>query len=225
MDPVKEAFQRIKEDISSLRDELDSFRKEISSLKEAKFPTIPTQNQTQDIPFSNNPTDNLFLESHSDTLKPLNFEVSTGNKGVPTNKPTNQQTVQQIDNSTEMTFQKEQNLSPFEEFHKVKEVLDSLDSMKKSIRTKFKRLTPQEMLIFSTIYSLEELGIEEISYKLIANNLHLSESSIRDYTNKLIKKGIPINKVRLNNKMVSLSISPELKELATLSTIIKLREI
>lgn len=81
------------------------------------------------------------------------------------------------------------------------------------------------MLVFSTIYNLEATNLEEVSYKLVANNLNLSESSIRDYTNKLIKKGIPIKKKRLNNKTIVLSISQDLKRIATLSTIMKLREL
>ena len=90
---------------------------------------------------------------------------------------------------------------------------------------KFKRLTQQEMLIFSTLYSLEEQNLDEITYKLISNNLNLSESSIRDYINRLIHKGIPIIKTRQNNKTISLKISENLKKIATLATILKLRDI
>lgn len=102
-------------------------------------------------------------------------------------------------------------------------LLDSLDSIKKDLRLKFKRLTKQEIIVFSTIYSVEELG--EASYSSIAKKLSLSESSIRDYTNKLIDKGIPILKEKLDNKRVVLHISPELRKIASLDTIIKLREI
>ena len=44
------------------------------------------------------------------------------------------------------------------------------------------------MLVFSTIYTYEDQKYENINYKLISDKLNLSESSIRDYVNKLIKK-------------------------------------
>lgn len=142
--------------------------------------------------------------------------ISTGNEGVPTDRQTNQQT----DNYTEKFAQ-----SHKDDFTKAQDILDSLDNIKKALRLKFKRLTPQEMLVFSTLYALEEQKIEEITYKLIANNLNLSESSIRDYTNKLISKGIPVIKTRQNNKKIALSISQELKNTVNLSTINQLRDI
>ena len=42
------------------------------------------------------------------------------------------------------------------------------------------------MLIFSTIYQLEEENIT-VDYPLLASKTTLSESSVRDYTQKLIK--------------------------------------
>ena len=65
------------------------------------------------------------------------------------------------------------------------------------------------MLIFNTLYSLDEGETEEITYKIIANKINLSESSIRDYINKLIKKGIPVEKTRKNNKIIILNRSEE----------------
>jgi hypothetical protein len=105
------------------------------------------------------------------------------------------------------------------------EILDSLDNIKKDIRRKFKRITQQEMLVFSTIYTLEEQDPEGADYKKTALKLGLSQSSIRDYVQRMIVKGIPITKEKLNNKKIILHISSELKKIATLSTIIKLREI
>ncbi len=105
------------------------------------------------------------------------------------------------------------------------EILDSLDKLKKEIRFKFKRITPQEMSVFSTIYQLEEQNPDHTNYKKISKTLKLSESSIRDYVQRMIHKGIPIKKKKIANKKVILSISPELKRIATLSTIIQLREL
>ena len=105
------------------------------------------------------------------------------------------------------------------------EILESLDALKKEIRLKFKRITQQEMLVFSTIYQLEEQDPNSVTYRQIALKLKLSESSIRDYVLRMINKGIPIKKHKINNKKLILSISPELKKIATLSTIIRLREL
>jgi len=87
------------------------------------------------------------------------------------------------------------------------------------------QLTPQEMLVFSTLYALEEQNIPEITYKKLSDKLSLSESSIRDYTNKLIKKGVPVNKTRQNNKTIVLKISSDLKNIASLATINSLRDL
>ncbi|MBU2104789.1 MAG: helix-turn-helix domain-containing protein [Nanoarchaeota archaeon] len=96
--------------------------------------------------------------------------------------------------------------------------------MKKEIRLKFKRLTDQEILVFSTIYQFdEEKGFSD--YKTISERLNLTESSIRDYVRRLIHKGIPIEKTKINNKSIILKISENLKKIATLSTILKLRDL
>ena len=104
-------------------------------------------------------------------------------------------------------------------------ILDSLDSIKKEVRLKFKRLTDQEILVFSTLYQLDEEMPGQVNYRLISKKLNLTESSIRDYVGRLIKKGIPVDKKRINNKNISLSISPNLKKIASLPTILQLRDI
>ena len=78
--------------------------------------------------------------------------------------------------------------------------------------------------MFSTIYQLEEEQ-GQVEYKTISNKLNLSQSSIRDYVGRLILKGIPVEKKRINNKTILLSISQDLKKIASLSAILKLRDI
>jgi len=243
MDPIKEAFSKIKEDILSLKNEIYNLKEQISKIniptlqqtnQQTRIQTIPTHNQTQtpqqtDIPTHNSgiPTHNYQLES---PYSP-NLDSSIGNKGVPTNKPTNTQTNQQTQytqgnaptHKQTNTYSNNPN-SPLD-FKQANEILESLDNIKKGIRLKFKRLTPQEMLVFSTLYTLEEQKMDQITYRAIATKLNLSESSIRDYTNKLIKKGIPIEKIRQNNKIIILKTSQDLKNVATLGTIHQLREL
>jgi predicted transcriptional regulator len=66
---------------------------------------------------------------------------------------------------------------------------------------------------------------EDPDYYKVAQKLNLSQSSIRDYVQRMINKGIPIEKEKLNNKKIILHISPNLKKIASLNAIIKLRDL
>lgn len=107
---------------------------------------------------------------------------------------------------------------------KVSEVLDKLNDLKFETTTQFKNLTSQEMLVFITIYTLEEEG-NNVDYSLLSDHLKLSESSIRDYVQRMVRKNIPIIKEKVNNKKIILKISPDLKKLASLNTLLELRKI
>jgi len=145
---------------------------------------------------------------------------STGNEGASTDRQTDRQTDNSIDNLPEIPLK-----SIESDILEASDILDSLDRLKKEIRLKFKRITPQEMCVFSTIYQLEEQKQQPITYQETAKKLSLSESSIRDYVQRMINKGIPIKKQKIDNKKIVLSISKELKKIATLNTIIQLRGI
>jgi len=262
---IKRAFEKVKQDIFSLgnefssiktnildlKNQLESLNSNIDSLKSEiitqKY-ALPIQ-QTIPTHLSKNPsvgiipTDNPTVPMEVRGLKSQNFGISTGNRGVPTDQPTNQQTDNPTHFSSEMPIKwpreefreelKEDQVKPVKTINQslvdVTEILNSLSSIKKEIRLKFKSITSQEMLVFSTIYSLEEsfnLSSQEgPSYEDIALKLKLSPSSIRDYVQKLLNKGIPILKTKLNNKKIILSVSKQLRELATLDTIIRLREL
>ena len=219
MDPIKEAFSRIKADIQTLRDEITQLRLQQTD--------IQTHSQTLPTHIPSNILQQTDIQTHSQTLPTQNHPIqpsytpntqsSTGNEGVPTNRQTDTQTHQQTHNYTQTT--------PNSDFRQANNILSSLDNIKKGIRLKFKRLTPQEMLVFSTLYTLEEQRYNEITYRTLAKQLNLSESSIRDYINKLTKKGVPIEKIRQNNKIIILQISQDLKNIATLATIQSLREL
>ncbi len=225
MDYIKDAFQKVKQDISSLSEQilllketLTDMNKELSLLKNINtslqqneektnfsnniIPTNPTQIPTNPTQI---PTDN----SPFKPLKPQNLPFSTGNEGVPADRQTNQQTDRQTEKPT---------------LKDAFDVLDSLDSIKKEIRNKFKRITDQEFLVFSTIYQLSEKD-NFVDYKSLSLKLNLTESSIRDYVGKLIKKGIPVEKTKINNKLIQLSISQNLKKIAPLPIIFQLREL
>ena len=248
---IKKAFDKVKEDMNFLNNEIlslkiiiDKFKLQINelnlSIKSIKnelknikltkilIPTIQQINPTDTVTPTDNPTDKLAIKG----LKSLNLTTSIGNQGVPTDKQTNRQT----DNPTHFLTKNEEILEKNTKINEINttniesniknvvEILESLDAIKKEIRLKFKHLTNQEMLVFSFLYQLEEAN-HEVTYKLLSSSLKLSESSIRDYIQRIINKGIPIKKEKINNKKIVLSISSDLKKIATLSTIIKLREL
>ena len=131
-----------------------------------------------------------------------------------------QQTNQQTNQQTE----KEGETDKISQIRRVSEIIDSLDSLKKEIRSKFKKLTSQEMKVFTSIYQLEEKGFI-VDYSLLAQNTSLSEISIRDYVRKIINKGIPLDKKKQDNKKIILTIPQNLKKIATINTITSLREL
>jgi DNA-binding MarR family transcriptional regulator len=218
---IRQAFSRVKHDIIFLQQEILNLKNEFSEIKSL------LQSLNEEIKTLKNPENQDFkastlrhINTHSSTvpqeirgLKTPNLGISTGNGGVSTDR--------QTDTSTD----KKQEKSVESDILRASEILDSLDLLKKEIRLKFKRITAQEMAVFSTIYQLEEENPEQTTYKNIANLLKLSESSIRDYVQRMVNKGIPIKKKKLNNKKITLSISQDLKKIATLPTIIQLREL
>jgi len=234
---IKNSFIKAKQDIHLLQSEINSLKQEISEIKQilissTNTPTnqhIPSQTPTkptnQHIP-SQTPTKDTYLYG----LKHQYIPISTRNEGVPTNQPTNQQTNQHTRNEGVPTLKVVSESSNVDKNDKisnidrVSEILNSLDTLKKELRHKFKKLTTQEMSIFSAIYQLEEQGFV-VDYSLLSKKLNISEISIRDYVRKLLSKNIPILKSKENNKKISLSISPELKKITTLSSIIHLRNI
>lgn len=193
------------------------------SLSYSKISALPAYNQYNPADTEENkthPAHNLPYRA----LKDENKTLSTGNEGVPTDRQTNQQTNQQTDKSSyNIEITPEENSSS-SYINNATKILDSLDNIKKEVRLKFKRLTDQEFSVFSTIYQLsEEEGYTD--YKNLSIKLNLTESSIRDYIGRLIKKGIPVEKTKINNKTIHLFISPNLKKIASLPTILQLREL
>jgi hypothetical protein len=208
--------------------------------QQTQVPTNQHINTAQNI--SNSSQEVIPTQEHAHyALKQRFMNISTGNDGVPTNQPTNQQTNQHplisygnsLKNASKLHITNEENLEKIQKnqdfdkishLEQVSEVLSSLDNIKKELRTKFKHLTSQEVAVFSAIYQLEEQGFI-VDYSLLSQKLAISEISIRDYTRKLLEKGIPIIKTKENNKKIHLSIASDLKKIASLSTILALREL
>lgn len=236
MDKIQAAFKKVKQDILFLNDEIallkdsfdeinyklnqilekiDKIEQKPASIQQipiqpspVQTPTQPSAKPTQDTYNPTIPTDEWPYNELRSSIKPF----STGNDGVPTDRQTNQQTDRQ------QIFRRDNALQ------RAREIIDSLDNLKKEVRIKFKKLTEQELRIFSLLYQLDDEG-ELVDYPLLAQKTNLSESSARDYIHKIIKKGIPIIKEKLNNKRIILHISQDLKKIASLDTILRLRDI
>jgi DNA-binding MarR family transcriptional regulator len=272
MEPLKDAFSKVKQDVEFLNNEISFLREELIQTREElikicnilinldkkitetgenkqKNPENQQKNQEKHPPThqpliqtspTHNPTHNPTHLLPLEALKSQNKPLSTGNEGVPTDKQTHQQTDKEPQNQYKLTplFPMKAVYNPFETTEKFQnntintinaidnaaKILDSLDSIKKEIRLKFKRLTSQEMIVFSTLYQIEEES-GQVDYKILAKKLNLTESSVRDYIGRLIKKGIPVEKKRINNKTILLSVSANLKKITSLSTIMQLRDL
>jgi DNA-binding MarR family transcriptional regulator len=238
MEEIKHAFSKVKQDIDFLKKESEENKQKIQDINQNLIEICeimrkldqklsnktPTHNPENKVDSTHNTTHNSVFKA----LKPQNMPISTGNQGVPTDRQTDRQTdkyPQKSPKTAENTpIFPNQAQNPKNSFEDVTQVLEKLDNIKKEIRLKFKRLTEKEILVFSTLYQIEEEQGKP-NYKVIAEKLNLTESSIRDYIGRLIKKGIPVEKNKINNKIIELSISKHLKEIASLSTILQLRDL
>lgn len=198
----------------------------------------PDTSLAQDRHSTHNPAHNLVNYA----LKQQNFHSSIGNEGVPADR---QQTDNRQINGLKQTFDSQNKERPgltsdfplssqsspsssnrtsspdSFKFSSPLSISNLLNNLKKDLGEKFKRLTKKEFLIFSVLYTLEE-ETGKVTYSDIAKRTGLTESSIRDYISRLVNKKIPIIKEKINNKLVILRISKELKDLATLDKLSRL---
>jgi len=198
MDDLKEVIGYFLNEINNLKKEISLIQKELgfikkSSLLSSFFPTTDSSFQTNKLPFK--------------PLNPQILNISIRNQGVPTDRPTHQHT-----NKSDL-FK-----GNFNAFSKAEILLDDLSFLKGEIKNLFKKLTSQEFLVLLTILNLREKN-SPCNYRILSERLNLSESSIRDYVGKIIKKGIPIEKTKLNNKNILLSLSPSFLNLIPLNTL------
>ncbi|MBU4070027.1 MAG: winged helix-turn-helix transcriptional regulator [Nanoarchaeota archaeon] len=240
MENIKKAFSKVKEDMISLNYEINSLKKniienrakmiemcEILKQLNEKIILLSDKKETkEDLDTSTDrqiiQTDRQILSTHNELFNPLkhqNIPISIGNEGASTDRQTDTSTDRQT-----------QNMPKNEEKSYIRDALDiinSLDDLKKEMRFKFKRLTEQEFLVFSTIYQLEETINKEdsLNYRVLSEKLNLTESSIRDYVGRLIKKGIPVEKKKLNNKNIILFLSKDFKKMISLPTLLQLRDL
>ncbi len=147
-------------------------------------------------------------------IKEKNEKLSTISKKEPPNNPISPLESPKIEEMssnnkksvllTEKTLKKEQIPLLGDEFQSVKAKID---------RT-FLNLSKQELKVFLTIYQLDEEGnLHGVSYPQVAERLSLTEQCIRGYISVLVKKGLPLEKRKINNKRTLFSITKDFRTL------------
>ncbi|UZE93726.1 MAG: hypothetical protein IB618_03080 [Candidatus Pacearchaeota archaeon] len=207
---VRESFSKIKEDMLFFQQEIMILKQEIEEIKRILLSSTPPAQARHT---THNTADNLMNYS----LKQANFQSSIGNEGVPADRQhTYDRQITPLKRTPETASKRP------EYSQEINQLSDILDTLRQDLGEKFKTLTNKEFLIFSVLYTLEE-ELEKVTYSDIAQRTGLTESSIRDYVVRLIHKGIPVIKEKINNKIIILKIPRELKDLATLDKLSKLK--
>lgn len=213
---IYNSFVKIKQDISFLYQELMSVKQEISQIKKI----LTSSKLSAEV---RHPADNPAHNFENYALNPQNFHSSTGNEGVPADRQTDRQTTdkQQLD-----TLKRTLNIINKDSKNLTNniELMSFIKDLKQDLREKFKTLTKQEFLVFSALYIFSEES-ETVTYKTLAERINLTESSVRDYISRLEKKGIPIKKQKINNKIIILKIPDELKDITSLDSLSRLNKL
>ncbi|MEM2956151.1 MAG: HTH domain-containing protein [Candidatus Pacearchaeota archaeon] len=208
---LKEAFEKVKRDIDSLTEQIITLKKELQEIKTNFIQQIsignkgvPTDRQTD------RPTTNIFSTIIDDKFS-LQNKIPTY---IPTQNPTD---IQQIDKEIQQT-----NTYFNTSKQQTESITELVNNLKNDLKMRFRSLTKQEFYIFQILFTVDK-SQKSITYKTLSEKTGLSESSIRDYVQKIIKKGIPIVKERLNNKVTILKIPDEIRNLATLDILLRIR--
>jgi predicted transcriptional regulator len=240
---LKEAFEKVKYEMNLLKNEmlflkneLESLKKDFSNRNHDLFIVLNNLNQEivglndilkklaeRDLYINSNTStaDLQYSNTYSpkfDGIKPY-LMSSNGNEGVPTNP---QQTNTQSNTSPADDFMNKFQHIPKSEPPRIS-IKGLVASMKTELKAKFKALTKQEFYVFSVIFSLEQELDKPLSYKDIAIKANLTESTIRDYIGRLIARGIPIIKERVNNKEILIRVSEDLRNLASLDSLSRIK--
>lgn len=182
---LKNSFKKVKEEMNLLSNELKE-AKELIINKNKLIKSLELKLHTLKEPKTEN------IGSFSTFLP-----SSTGNEGV---KQASKQSIKQA-------IKQSSKQAPNQAFKQ-----DMLN-FKKDLDFVFSSLPKQQFLTFLTIYQLEDDFNRPVNYREISEKLHLSPGCIRAYISYLLKKGIPISKIRVNNKTTVLSINPKFREL------------
>lgn len=84
----------------------------------------------------------------------------------------------------------------------------------------FQSLTNKEFLVFLTVFQLEKQ--KQVTYEDLSHQLNLSLGCIRTYVSSIIKKGAPLKKTKINNKITLLSVDKSFRTLTSEQKLINL---
>ena len=223
----------VKNELKLLKEELNELRYEqikLNALKEPEKPqisnnTIKTNDLTQ-ISTGNEGVSTLrHFDSQTDNTPVFPLD---GNPTIAPNTQTHSSThsstdlrhipekLRHFDTSTNKFDTKTQQKTQISDLTKL------MESLKSDLKKKFQALTKQEFYIFSVLFTLDKTQ-NQVTYQDLAIQTRLTSSSIRDYVQRIIKKGIPLLKEKINNRLTVLKIPPELRNLATLDNLMRIR--
>jgi len=211
---IRASFEKVKKDMDFLTEQIIMLKSELEEIKRIKTnfrqessignEGVPTDRQTD------TPTSNRFSSLVDERFSPV-FQTPTD---TPTHTPTD---VRQSDTK----IRQSDTYSDTPKYAE-KSITEIVNSLKNDLKTRFKSLTNQEFHIFSVLFTVDKTQ-KTASYRDLADKTGLSESSIREHIQKIIKKGIPITKEKLNNKIIVLKIPEEIRNLATLDNLLRIR--
>jgi len=193
---IKNSFEKVREDMNFLKKELETVKNWLNRQEEEKN---VLNDQIKNI-----------LDSINKIKDKIHFfyKISSGNNGV-------------INDEQQLTTINNNNQQPtiINNNHTT-----TINDLKDDFEDLFKTLTDREFTIFMAIYQLEEDLRGTVSYSNIAKVLKITETNVRIHVNSMTNKGIPIEKNRLFNRKVSLSVKKELRDLNLATKLIKLRQ-
>jgi len=193
---IKNSFEKVREDMNFLKKELETVKNWLNRQEEEKN---VLNDQIKNI-----------LDSINKIKDKIHFfyKISSGNNGV---------------------INDEQQLTTINNNYQQPTIINNnhtttINDLKDDFEDLFKTLTDREFTIFMAIYQLEEDLRGTVSYSNIAKVLKITETNVRIHVNSMTNKGIPIEKNRLFNRKVSLSVKKELRDLNLATKLIKLRQ-
>ncbi len=204
-DKLKKSFFKVKEDIESLKVQINELKSLIEGIsKKDDFSEI---SQKEDTKVPNVPEETF----------------STGNEGVYADIHSfihsfNRHSTDIQQTNIHPVFSPNQQNQQINSKNKVSWTLSNI----KQIDSLFLTLTKQEFFTFMVVYQLEEDIKRGPSYLELSRNISLSEGCIRTYVSQMLKKGIPLQKIRLNNKLTLLVIDKEFRSLGLKSRLASL---
>ncbi len=231
---LKQSINPSNNEVTKLREELNELRYEImakraletkdpsvNSVNPNEIPEISTGNRgvstlrhfdtqtdnTPPFPLDGKPSIDQETTTHSST------QTSTHLRHIPEKLRHFDTSEPKSDTSTDNSTDKKTQISDLAEL---------MESLKSDLKRKFEALTKQEFYIFSVLFTVDKTQ-SQVTYQDLAARTGLTSSSIRDYVQRIIQKGIPLVKERLNNKTTVLKIPPELRNLATLDNLMRIR--